>query len=96
MNERVSIIDLRRFDGCYLMSNGKVISLEGEISHLPLIEGFYNIGLFIGSNVISGSFTNLIKLEVGHHNMHDFIPYPKEVRGFMELRYKFSLNEHQA
>jgi lipopolysaccharide transport system ATP-binding protein len=89
LQERVAIIDLRK--GRYTIQPGKSMKFQIDIRRIPLIEGDYRVGLFLGSNVLSGNFDDLINLQVENaRNAGDLLPYPLEVRGKMEIDYEFN------
>lgn len=88
INDRVAIVDLRHTDFVgKRMQEG--ILVEGAIKGINFIEGTYRIGIFISNNSESSNFFDLIKFEVVD-SPADFIKYPKEVRGVVELANDFS------
>ncbi len=88
MNDRVAIVDLRHTDFVGKRMQ-KGILVEGAIKGINFIEGAYRIGIFISNNSESSNFFDLIKFEV-IDSPADFIKYPKEVRGVVELANDFS------
>lgn len=94
LGERVGIIDLRK--GRYSVTPNERISFTVRIERLPLIEGEYEIGMFLGSNLISNNFDNLIALNVEPKPLSgDVIPYPTDVRGSVEFEYDFHVTENK-
>jgi lipopolysaccharide transport system ATP-binding protein len=88
LQERVAIIDLRK--GRYTIPPGKSLKFKIDVRKMPMIEGEYRVGLFLGSNVVSGNFDDLISLQVENaRSTGDLLPYPLEVRGKMEIDYDF-------
>jgi lipopolysaccharide transport system ATP-binding protein len=86
--ERVGIIDLRK--NSYTLNAGEKMKMRVTVRQVPLIEGEYKIGLFLGSNVVSGNFDDLISLQVvGPQRKKDTLEYPLEVRGKLEFDYDF-------
>lgn len=79
--QRMGIIDLRE-----LMQKGRrTIKIENDIIDISLIEGRYSIGIYLHSNLIVGDFYDLIQIEI-NSPQREIIPYPKEVRGFIEFK----------
>jgi lipopolysaccharide transport system ATP-binding protein len=88
---RIAIIDLRKING-YTIDNNKLGKLEirGKIESFPLIEGKYELGIFIDCDECRGNFLNLASIEVKQKsNLPEIIPYSHSVRGFVELNYSF-------
>jgi lipopolysaccharide transport system ATP-binding protein len=87
--ERVGILDLRK-DRYRINANG-TIEFSLVIKSLPLIEGSYKLGLFVGSNLASGNYPEIFRFQVSsEETMSGLIPYPVDVRGKVELNYTFS------
>jgi ABC-type polysaccharide/polyol phosphate transport system ATPase subunit len=90
--ERLAIIDLRK--GVYLIRQGSELIFEVDVTKISLIEGQYYLGLFIGSNLVSGNFDDLVHFTVPRLIRDELIiPYPVEVRGKIELEYEFHSKE---
>jgi lipopolysaccharide transport system ATP-binding protein len=90
LEERVAIIDLRK--GRYNIRPGKTLKFEVDVKKIPMIEGEYRVGLFLGSTLLTGNFEDLITLQVENARSMgdgDLLPYPVEVRGKMEIDYNF-------
>lgn len=84
INERIAIIDLRNSEFIGKIIN-KSIVIEGTATNISLIEGSYRIGLFISNSSESANFFDLVKIEIVDSGMSEFIKYPIEVRGFLEI-----------
>ena len=89
--ERIAIVDLRS-DGLFIHTKTKMqITAEIKVKDLPFIEGDYNIGLYVKSNLFTGNIFDIVRLSV-HSRIHTSIaPYPLQVRGTMELKYEFDI-----
>jgi hypothetical protein len=86
--ERVAIIDLRK--EIYKLQAGETMKMKVNVKKAPLMEGEYKVGLFLGSNLVSGNFDDLISLQVvAPQRNTDILAYPVEVRGKMEFDYDF-------
>lgn len=95
MQERVAIIDLRR--DVYVIQNGEALNFKIELNKFPLLEGEYKLGLYIGSNVITGNFDNVISLQIiGPLRRSGVLDYPLDVRGKIELDYKFVVIKNES
>lgn len=87
--ERVAIIDLR--GDVYRVNSGKSISFRIQLRRISLIEGEYRLGLFMGSNLISGNFPDLMDLVIlSKQRSNAVLNYDVEVRGKVELDYEFA------
>lgn len=87
--ERVAIVDLRR--DVYRVNRGRSISFRIDIHKISLIEGEYRLGLFMGSNLISGNFPDLMDLVIlSKQRSNTVLNYDVEVRGKVELDYEFA------
>jgi lipopolysaccharide transport system ATP-binding protein len=82
---RAAIIDLRADSGPIRLQAGQSVCFETQLRGLALVEGQYQVGLFINSNSTLGDFTNLGLLEVTAREPHSrVIPYPPKLRGLVE------------
>jgi lipopolysaccharide transport system ATP-binding protein len=86
--ERIGIIDLRQ--DSVSMQAGTHVRYMVKIRRNALIEGEYRVGLFLGTNLLSGNFDGLGSLTI-LRNQRDskIISYPLEVRGKLEFDYEF-------
>jgi len=85
---RVAIIDLRTKKYPLRVDGGRQVEINGLIKSLPLVEGNYNIGIFIKGDKTYKDFFNVINLAVKAPNSNEVIAkYPPSVRGYFELEY---------
>ena len=85
---RVAILDLRPIGFPFHMKD-KRLEIRGTIETLPLVEGEYNIGLYIESSEVRDNFTDLTKITVARKlSGNNFVVYPSNVRGVVELNYE--------
>jgi lipopolysaccharide transport system ATP-binding protein len=83
---RVAILDLRPkgIVGRYL--NSEPMKLTGSLRSVPLVEGDYQLGLYLHSDRGVANFYDLARLQVTCQPRSDgHVPYPAEVRGCVEL-----------
>jgi lipopolysaccharide transport system ATP-binding protein len=93
LQERMGIIDLRQ--DVYRLRGGEILKMIVHVKGLPLIEGEYKIGLFIGSDLISGNYQDLMSLFVeSPTKTNGVLAYPVEVRGKLEFDYDFSIEKN--
>ena len=86
MGQRVAVVDLRQSQKQYLLNGGNSLKISGVIAKPPLVEGNYNIGLYIGSNRSEDNFLNLISLKILNRTViSDIVPFPANARGLLEL-----------
>jgi homopolymeric O-antigen transport system ATP-binding protein len=86
LGERVAIVDLRREDARYRVSETTPFSIEGSIASLPLVEGDYSVGLYVDYGAFQGNVLGLVDLTVsGPAPTAGFAPFPPGVRGVVEL-----------
>ena len=88
LNERVGILDLRKNDLWTKSAMNSEVTIKGKIKKLPLIEGVYHVGVYIGSTLCSGDFLNLKRIEIEPQEV-DHVPYAIKYRGFMEFENEF-------
>ena len=92
LQERVGILDLRQ-NQPFVVNERKLLTINGEIKSVPLVEGEYNLGLYLNFEGIQETLDRLIVLDVlGETNQVDITPYPPSVRGFMEFNTKVQVN----
>jgi lipopolysaccharide transport system ATP-binding protein len=87
---RIAIIDLRDPRLLSESSRQKNIEINGRIDEMPLIEGTYDLGIYLYSNVCQGNFLNLLRFKVVA-NVKDKILYPKISLGYIDLKYSFRI-----
>jgi len=88
LGTRVAILDLRNKSFPLKVSEIKPIIIKGKIKTLPLVEGEYKVGLYINSSEIIRNFYDLITIRIKQEARNEIIPYPQNVRGFIELDYE--------
>ncbi|WP_017292541.1 ABC transporter ATP-binding protein [Geminocystis herdmanii] len=87
LGTRVSIIDLRNHHLLSKVESENSLKISGSIKELPLVEGEYNIGLYIVSHDVSENFLDLLTLIINSKPKTDnIIPYSPLHRGFVELK----------
>lgn len=87
-DQRVAILDLRRHDKDYKCNANESLEISGKIESMPFVEGEYKVGIFLQTQDISDNFFDIITLQVIYKSSDNKIaPYPKEYRGFIELKY---------
>lgn len=86
---RVGIADLRRPKGENDPLNaGQSITLQGELRNLPLVEGDYEIGLYLQCDQFYSDFYNVTPLSImPAQNPPDPLPRPARHRGCLEFDY---------
>lgn len=89
---RLAVMDLRQPSGAYQLDGVSPLTLNGEIEALPLVEGEYHVGLYVSGEDIHDNFLDLVDITVtGKRPENEIVPYPANVRGVVELNYKFNL-----
>jgi hypothetical protein len=64
----------------------------GNVKSLPLVEGDYQIGLYINSGNVSKDYFDLLTLTiVSPARAGEVVPYPARDRGLVELDSDFSV-----
>jgi len=91
LGHRVAIMDLRS-GVCPFLLGDDSLKVTGRIESLPLVQGQYQIGLYIESSKARGNYTGLAKVTViGSPGSSKVVPYPANVRGFVELTFETQL-----
>jgi lipopolysaccharide transport system ATP-binding protein len=82
---RIAILDLRpKLDA--LIFDGNKVSLEVEMKAWQMVEGTYQVGLYLITNYGFKEFYQLIDINVPSiFKNSDILPYPSEHRGFVEI-----------
>jgi lipopolysaccharide transport system ATP-binding protein len=89
LGRRLAIIDLRRAEGAHRLNETSTESISGKIRNLPLVEGDYQIGLYLNWGIIKGDFYDLLDLHVlSAASAGDVVPYHASARGVLELEYE--------
>jgi hypothetical protein len=85
---RIAILDLRREH----VVGGRMINplrLEGHISSLPLVEGDYRVGFFVGTEDYEADYLDLARINVvSRPAAGGPVPYPAAHRGCVELTFE--------
>jgi len=56
LEQRIAIVDLRSDAGNYILKPDQELNFTGTMAQLPLVEGNYKVGLFVGGNFVSEIF----------------------------------------
>ncbi|WP_299516989.1 ABC transporter ATP-binding protein [Mucilaginibacter sp.] len=79
---RVAIIDLRCEELVEISKKKGHLYLEGVMKNINLIPGSYTMGLYLNSELCSGDYLNILKIQISEDLQQSaFIQYPPEVRG---------------
>jgi hypothetical protein len=89
--ERVAIVDLRNTDLFKVSKIKSEIEVSLKIDSMPLIEGDYNVGLYVESNLCVGNFLDIMRITVRQPKDMDVEPYPVQVRGVVEMKNSFKI-----
>jgi lipopolysaccharide transport system ATP-binding protein len=90
MGIRVAIFDLRRAVGPYRLEPDVPLAIAGRLHGLPLVEGDYQIGLYLNTSNFQGDLPDLHTLAVGAPaEPRAVTPYAPHDRGFVELKGEF-------
>ncbi len=91
LGTRLAIIDLRCKDTVYRINQS--LSVEGVIKSIPLIEGTYNVGIYIESKFFTNNILELCQIDIDEEiDSSKAIPYPKDVRGYIRLDTNYSVD----
>jgi lipopolysaccharide transport system ATP-binding protein len=88
---RVAVLDLRPVVGGGRRIDRHPLEVSTVVEHLPLVEGTYSIGLYLGTDWLSRNFFGIASLEVEPALPRDgaaFEPYPAVHRGVMVLEHR--------
>ncbi len=90
LGARVAVLDLRHPQGGYGINSEGTLLLAGNITSLPLVDGTYNVGLYVDSGELRDNFYDLIELSVvGCPPNNGIAPYPASARGYLDLDFTF-------
>ncbi len=62
--ERVALLDLRSHAGAYRLSAGESLVLKVDVTSLPLVEGDFDLGLYINADSVCQTFMGLATFSV--------------------------------
>jgi lipopolysaccharide transport system ATP-binding protein len=83
---RVAILDLRPKGIVGRNLNSESLTVTGSLRSVPLVEGDYQLGLYLHSDLGAANFLDLASLQVTCQPRSDgYVPYPAAVRGCVEL-----------
>ncbi len=86
---RIAIIDLRTIHYPLRVDGRSPIEINGLIKSLALVEGEYNVGIYIKSDKTDKDYFDLINITVEAPEDNDEIAkYPPAVKGYLTLDYK--------
>lgn len=91
LNERVAIVDLRSAELFNVSSSRQTYQITGKINSLPVVEGHYDIGVYIASNLFQGNKYHLGRFEILPAE-REIIPYATRDRGYIELESSFRIS----
>ena len=91
---RVAILDLRPHGIENFTIDSSPLLLRGTIHSLPLVEGDYQMGLYVAYDAISENFFDLARLQLTAPAQGAHVPYPAIHRGLVEV--DFSLEAATA
>jgi lipopolysaccharide transport system ATP-binding protein len=84
---RVAALDLRQ-GLCNQMIRDSPLDFEVCIASLPLVEGDYRLGFWIGTQNHYAYCPDIASITVGAPQRHgDLVPYPAQHRGFVEMEF---------
>jgi lipopolysaccharide transport system ATP-binding protein len=85
---RIAVVD-PRMDGTIptKLSEGS-FHLTFDIKSVPLVPGSYKIGLYVVADMTRHSVMNLVELTVLEDSVSNFVPYPVEHRGLVNLDFE--------
>ncbi|HMP05972.1 MAG TPA: ABC transporter ATP-binding protein [Lacipirellulaceae bacterium] len=87
---RVAILDLRTTGGSCSVLPNKALTIEGTIKDVPLVEGEYDVGIYLNCSAFRGNVYSLATLVVtSPAHPREIVPYAAHDRGFIDLDYDF-------
>jgi lipopolysaccharide transport system ATP-binding protein len=92
LEQKVAFFDLRCKELYLVSDNSENIEIKGTFKNLPLLPGFYKLGIHLQSNLLYKDFFDLLRFEVLQKAMvDDNLPYPLPTRGKTEIDYDFTI-----
>jgi lipopolysaccharide transport system ATP-binding protein len=91
--KRIGILDLRHeFAGNCIKAN-QSFQFKARIKSLPLVEGDYEINIYVEATSAKGDFTDLAQFSVmpRKYETGDYVPYDVSVKGSVEFMYDVEL-----
>lgn len=93
LGKRVAILDLRQTENKYHMNGHEPLTISANITSLPLVEGQYNVGLWVDADDVRKDFFDLSLLTVvSKAKEGTIIPHHASLRGVVELEYSVQSN----
>ena len=90
LEARVAIVDCRSTRFPLTLSTEQSWTISGSIRALPLVEGDYRLGLYVGTSEFFGDVPDLVELSVGPRALVGApAPYAAAYRGVVELECAF-------
>ena len=90
LGARVAILDFRPHGIENLSIKPTLLVFQGVIRSLPLVEGDYQVGLYIRTDTIAENFLDLALLQTVAPAQSDHVPYPAIHRGLVELDFSLT------
>ena len=87
--QRIAIVDLRSAK-TLAFEAGRTTTISVSVKSVPLIEGRYDIGLWIDSVAVRRECLELASLEI-LPPVSEVAPHERSVRGFVELETRFDI-----
>ena len=94
MGARVAIVDLRESNLLPLRFVAGKFSCMVSIKGLPLVEGSYQLGAWLGTTKGADNLYDMKDLVVMAHHSESFKPYQASVRGYIELDAEARMTHH--
>ncbi len=86
LNERIGIVDLRNEALLGRSRENCELNFAGILDDLHLVDGVYNVGIYISSNSVQGDFYDLNSFHVSLPD-GDIVPYDRQQRGYVSFRH---------
>ncbi len=95
LNERMAIVDLRETLLKHDLKSAEHFSFRVLVDQLNLVEGEYNIGLYLNTDKFETDFNDLWKLVVDN-KLDSVVSYSKKARGHIELKYSVEVDPEKT
>jgi lipopolysaccharide transport system ATP-binding protein len=83
---RAALVDLRSFKGPYRLEAEHELRVSVVIDNVPLVEGDFDVGLYVNAESVCDSFMNLLSFTVLPRDKGDgVVPRDAQFRGVVEL-----------
>lgn len=87
---RVAMVDLRSAHGERSFGDGHNLVIRGDLHRLNLVEGDYNLGLYVNCGDVLANFFDLATLTILAGPAAGVSPYAAHHRGYVDLEYDFA------